>query len=93
MKLSLQIPPDFREVAPKLRSVEAARRWNACMPVVRAWYRKCGIKPARLAVKGMAKSRGDSHDAPEQVEMCLNCKRARCSGSCDDVRLAAWRKP
>ena len=88
----MPIPPDFRKIAPTLRSADATRRWNVCESVVLAWYRKCGIKPARLSLKGIPKSRTDSNDRPEQIETCLNCKRVRCPGTCEAVRLAERRK-
>lgn len=92
MKPSLKIPPDFREIAPKLRVVNAMQRWGISENTAYAWYRRCGIEPARMSMKGIPKSRTDSNDRPEQIEMCLNCTRAKCPGTCEAVRLAAGRK-
>lgn len=56
-------------------SRETARKWRLEMGLPRA---KAGRKAGKKATA--------TKDPPELQQLCLNCKRKKCTGWCDDAR-------
>jgi len=80
----IECPPDFVSRASLLSLSQAARAWNVSRQKAKCWYIECGITPMKADLHRNGYHQGKK--AQQQIDVCLNCTRAQCPGSCDKMK-------
>lgn len=88
-RTAIPIPEDFKATAAERNNEELSKLYGVCKDTVTAWRKRIGIPAPRQRRKTGARIRLNV-DTPEEINMCLNCKRNPdcCNGFCLRMKLA-----
>ena len=86
-RTAIPVPEDFRETARNHFNVELMARYGVSEHIIARWRKQLGV-PAPAPNRKGVKRRPPEIDTPEQIAMCIGCKRDDCNGERLMMRLA-----